>query len=354
MAKLICKKCSKIFSDVSAFCPKCGAPAEISGRPEFIGGRQMAMAGRSVRSRAKGSFDGKLFDEDALEVEDRLTHSHRSFDDICSDDESPLGKMKNVSEKIRTAQTSKTPKNAKASKSSVSFMFNSLSGNSDRSSGRKAKEITKFKMMWIIIAVIIFINILSVVIAGISSFVSDISYRVDNVGWGDNYKDYGVAEVIGYDGESFGITDEASDFMDIVAAQLEYRSSNIDPSVVAELSDEERVMFFSTWIQRELSVLEPYMNCELSDDDNFNDCCDNYIYGLNCQLNALDYYTIDLEEFQYEWITGYSFRINSIIDMYEMYGMSLSSDLYEKYCMDSGKLAVDVAELSDLMAIYFL
>lgn len=317
MAKLICKKCGKIFSDVSAFCPKCGAPAEVSGRPEFIGGRQMAAAGRSARSRAKGSFDGKLFDEDSLEVDDRLTHSHSSFNNICSDDKSPLGKIR-------------------------------------KSSGRKAKEITKFKMMWVIIAVIIFINILSAVIAGISSFVSDISYRVDNIGWGDNYHDYGVTEVIGYDEESFGITDEGKDFMDIIAAQLEYRSSNIDPSAVAELSDEERVMFFSTWIKRELSVIEPYMSCELSDYDNFNDCCNNYIDGLNCQLNALDYYTIDSEEFQYEWTTGYDFRINSIIDMYEIYGMQLSGDLYEKYCADRNNISFGGTEPEDVMMAYQL
>ena len=61
MAKIICKKCGKIFSDVSAFCPKCGAPAEISGRPEFIGGRQMASAGRSARTNGTGSIDGKVF-----------------------------------------------------------------------------------------------------------------------------------------------------------------------------------------------------------------------------------------------------------------------------------------------------
>ena len=54
MAKIICKKCGKIFSDVSAFCPKCGAPAEISSRPESIGGRQMASAGRSARTGGTG------------------------------------------------------------------------------------------------------------------------------------------------------------------------------------------------------------------------------------------------------------------------------------------------------------
>ena len=44
------------------FCPKCGAPAEISSRPESIGGRQMASAGRSARTGGTSEpIDGKVF-----------------------------------------------------------------------------------------------------------------------------------------------------------------------------------------------------------------------------------------------------------------------------------------------------
>ncbi len=324
MAKLICKKCSKIFSDVSAFCPKCGAPAEISGRPEFIGGRQMAMAGRSSRGRsAAGTFDGKSFDS-SLSDDSGLTHSHSSFDDICSDDdESPLERIKNASEKVRSAGN--FTKNMTFSSPSVSFRRNRRSAGTG--------SVTRGKVIAVIVAVIIGINILSAIITGITGRVLNVAGSFENIG----FEGAGFGreqEVYPYEEEVFVMNEDANGFMEIVAAQLDYRNYSIDTDAVEAFDEEQHIRFFSTLIKEELSILEPYMNAELSDDEYFNYLCSNYIEGLNYQIQALDYYSFDFSAFEYDWNLGYEMRLSSIIELYEMYGMPLDDELYNIYRAD--------------------
>ncbi len=319
MAKIICKKCGRIFSDVSAFCPKCGAPAEISSRPEFIGGRQMAAAGRSARTNGTGSIDGKTFRSGDLLNEGSprssgkgMSHSHSSFDDICSDDSSsPLGTVKKFAE--RQSSGAKTPS------ASISFRrhHTSDSGRSTETSrssnGRYQVQSQPGKIIVVIIAIIIGLNILSVIVTSCASLITGVpDYTFDDTN------------------DTFTVTESDDEFMQKVSDQLYYRST-LNDNDLKNLQDDEYVKFFQNLINDELSELTPYQSSDYSSIEYY---IDNYIEGLQLQLNALDYYTTDKSEFNYYWNSGYNDRVYSIVNLYDYYGMQLDEDLYNAYKAD--------------------
>ncbi len=320
MAKIICKKCGRIFSDVSAFCPKCGAPAEISSRPEFIGGRQMAAAGRSARTNGTGSIDGKTFRSGDLLNEGSprssgkgMSHSHSSFDDICSDDSSsPLGTVK----KFAGGQSS----GAKTPSASISFRRHHTAdssrsaGTSRSSNGRYQVQSQPGKIIVVIIAVIIGLNIITALITSCGSLIMN---RMPDFTFDDTT-------------DTYTVTESDDSFMQAVSDQLYYRNSLSDDDLKS-LPDEEYVKFFQNLINDELSELTPY---QTSDYSSIKYCIDSYIEGLQLQLNALDYYTTDKSDFNYYWSSGYDDRIFSIINLYDYYGMQLDEDLYNAYKAD--------------------
>lgn len=329
MAKIICKKCGKIFSDVSAFCPKCGAPAEISSRPESIGGRQMASAGRSARTGGTGSIDGKVFSSGDLLNEGSprgsgkgMSHSHSSFDDICSDDDSsPLGgAVKKIAEKKSSG--------AKTHSAGISFRRHHTSdagrnaaagpgAGAHRGYGRYQVKTQPGKIIVVIIAVIIGINILTAIVTLCGARIA---------GSGSITPDFGFDDTA----EAYTVTADDDSFMQAVADQLEYRDT-LDDKALKNMTDEEYVVFFDDLINRELGELTPY---QASDSSCIEYYRDNYIDGLYQQLHALDFYTTDRPEFNYYWNFGYNERVYSIVDLYDYYGMQLSDDLYNVYKAD--------------------
>ena len=339
MAKIICKKCGKIFSDVSAFCPKCGAPAEISSRPESIGGRQMASAGRSARTNGTGSIDGKVFSSGDILNESSpggsgkgMSHSHSSFDDICSDDDSSAlgGAVKKLAEKHSGG--------TKMHSASINFRRHNTSGRSTAGrgtgsisgspysaddtgtrsgNGRYQVKTQPGKIIVVIIAVIIGLNILSVLVTSCASFVT---------GSGSGMPEFGFDDAA----ETYTVTADDDSFMQAVADQLEYRDT-IDDEALKNMTDDEYVSFFTDLINNELSELTPYQTSDGSDIEYYRD---NYIDGLYQQLNALDFYTTDQSEFNYYWNFGYNERVYSIVNLYDYYGMQLSDDLYNVYKTD--------------------
>lgn len=342
MAKIICKKCGKIFSDVSAFCPKCGAPAEISSRPEFIGGRQMASAGRSARTNGTGSIDGKVFSSGDLLNEGsprgsgkEMSHSHSSFDDICSDDDpSPLGSaVKKLAEKhsggAKTHSASINFRRNTSGQSTAGRGTGSISGSpysSDnagarRGSGRYQVKTQPGKIIVAIIAVIIGLNILSVLVTSCASLVT---------GSGSGMPEFGFDDTA----ETYAVTADDDSFMQTVANQLEYRDT-LDEEALKNMTDEEYVVLFDDMINSELGELTPYQTSDTSDIEYYRD---NYIDGLYQQLHALDFYTTDRSEFNYYWNFGYNERVYSIVNLYDYYGMQLSDDLYNVYKADYDRI----------------
>ncbi len=345
MAKIICKKCGKIFSDVSAFCPKCGAPAEISSRPESIGGRQMAAAGRSARANGTGTIDGKKFRSGDLLNEGSprssgkgMSHSHSSFDDICSgDDSSPLGAVKKLAEKQSggaktpsasinfrrhhtsdAGRSSGTGSGAGSTGRSMDGVSGSpyTSGNSGArrsSNGRYQVQSQPGKIIVVIIAVIIGLNILSVIVTSCASLITRVpDYTFDDTN------------------DTYTVTESDDEFMQKISDQLYYRST-LNDNDLKNLPDDEYVKFFQNLINDELSELTPYQSTDYSSIEYY---IDNYIEGLQLQLNALDYYTTDKSEFNYYWNSGYNDRVYSIVNLYDYYGMQLDEDLYNVYKAD--------------------
>lgn len=308
MAKVICKKCGKIFSDVSAFCPKCGAPAEISSKPESIGGRQMAAAGRSARTSGTGSIDGKKFNSGDLLSEGsargrNLSHSHRSFDDICSDD---------------SARTTSSGRGSGSGAGSGTGAPGSIPGSiysEQRSkSSRSSSQVPPGKIIAIIIAVIVGLNILMSLITSCASMINFDS--TPDVGFNDT-------------AESYYVTADGDAFIQTVSDQIEYRSSSISGDMLSGMTDEEYVNFFKDLINGELSELEQYQDADVADLEYYRD---EYIMGLNDQLMAIENFADYRSEYDYFWNTGYRERVYVIMDLYDLYGMQV--DNYDAYRAD--------------------
>ena len=183
------------------------------------------------------------------------------------------------------------------------------------SNGRYQVKTQPGKIIVVIIAVIIGLNVLTAIVTSCGALIS---------GSGSGMPDFGFDDT----GETYTVTADDDSFMQAVADQLEYRDT-ID--ALKNMTDDEYVTFFTDLINNELSELTPYQTSDGSDIEYYRD---NYIDGLYQQLNALDFYTTDQSEFNYYWNFGYNERVYSIVNLYDYYGMQLSDDLYNVYKAD--------------------
>ncbi|MGN1350683.1 MAG: zinc ribbon domain-containing protein [Anaerovoracaceae bacterium] len=305
MAKIICRSCGKIISDVDAFCPKCGAPAEVSMRPATIGGRSMAAAGISVskgrNSRRNLAAAGRSA-SDTEKTTDSLDHAHSSFESICSEDEGSVRReeLRDSAEKARAAFREKRARSAGA--------------------GRKAgAQGSGKKTLAIIVAVVIGISLLSDLLGGI--------YNEFEVAFEGTY--YEEAEP-DWQAEMYAVTGSGDAFLYQMADQIAYRSYVEQSDSIAQMSQEEYQDFYRDRIAAEIAELEPYIGDSLGG-SSIEENCGLYYDGLVLQQESLQYAESDPAHYEELWNTGRAMISKSVTELFAAGLLDITWEQYQPY-----------------------
>lgn len=306
MAKIICRSCGKIISDVDAFCPKCGAPAEVSMRPATIGGRSMAAAGISAsngrNSRRNRSAAAGLSASETEKTTDSLDHAHSSFESICSEDEGSVRReeLRESAEKARAAFREQRARSAKA--------------------GRKAEaKGSGKKTLAILVAVVIGISLLSDLLGGIYNEFED---ALEGTYYEEAEPDQQA--------EMYAVTSSGDAVLSQMAAQIEYRSYAEQSDSIGQMSQEEYQNFYRDRISREITDLEPYIGDSLGG-SSIEENCGLYCDGLVLQLESLQYTESDPARHEELWNTGRAMISKSVTELFEAGLLDITWEQYQPY-----------------------
>jgi len=273
MAKIKCRSCGKMFSDVEVFCPKCGYPAESSSGPVRVGGRPAT--GSAVR-RINRSADS-MFDD-----EKKSTYRASGLGNI-------FGGMTNM---------------------------------------LKSKNRLTIVVFIIILVIVIF----NMAMGAIGMLVSNVQNTVQNFTADISEEIAGNVPVMEFTGEGHSMLDSGvflQDFSDMVAERAKAVGSEHDE----QPEGEDFVEFYRIILEREIIEAEEIkeFSSPSLDDENLEYYIDLYIEGLYEQLSALDYYITDMSEFEFYWNYGYSLRAAAIVDLNEVYGLDIPQELIDDH-----------------------
>ena len=103
-------------------------------------------------------------------------------------------------------------------------------------------------------------------------------------------------------------------------------------------------------VQCELDQIEKYSDTTF-DDEEFNKLAHDYIEGCELQLSATKHY--GEATFDSLWDSGYLLRCDSIVQLYEKYGLKIRKDDYESYLQGSSvKAGTDEEMYSSMIDAY--
>ena len=309
MGKQFCRKCGKIISEIDAFCPRCGTPAELSLGPQYIGGRKIASV-RMRQGRVRNDRDLLAADRGrsirSLERETRRsgtkrdTHSGRAGDSKLT--HSHTGNMAH----------SDRAGDAELTHSHAADMTRQPVSGGQGSAGRTQpapKGKHPVRNIFIVIGVIFLIG--RIMLAADDSGLMYVPENdPDTAGYGLYYEGSEAMSRIEYQ-----VYNRYYSYTDLIPSET-------DPEVLRA----ERISLYES----ELDSLEEFENSEIGQEDVQNSFW-LYMSGLEQQYYALTKCTPGTDEYDENWSYGCYDRIYAITDLMSQGCIGYDEEIYDRY-----------------------
>jgi len=200
--------------------------------------------------------------------------------------------------------------------------------------GETDAEKTKTKKLVLIISIAASVVLLGIILAGIL-FLKKASDANSNTAADDSFH---VSRETAT--PTSKVTTFDDDFLDAmqqsVTRTMEAEAEGADIFAISEL------------LQDELDDLEAFRNKSFSD-DNLRKYMENYLIGMETQIDSVQLYDETPSEFQIQWQTGLVERCEALSGLYEEYGFMKSSTEFNEHYIAA--LASAVVELTALWEI---